>query len=318
MAKSIVPDNPIKHFLGNCVTAQFLIDDLRRVSDYVGVSTVEEMDNYYWFRQHFNGGFTLKTIDRELDSGRNGNNETVSNLGYNIRNEMQDTGLGLGKVSGAWGIDLYSLRQLNVMRMFGEEHLGSHHFVKTAQYPARCEHTDEVADLRNLVRSRVLATNHFSTLKETAKFFAQNHLACAIQVSEDRQSGTQRRDDKVNSLQPFSRYRLAGTDILIDTGIDGPDRYRIVTHSTRQEILEIRQRNPKWQALMKGIDRHQEFDQSYLEQRRAEFHSDTESKKHPGKRSSSYYPELTERNLRIIKRNDPIELCREFYTWKIR
>jgi hypothetical protein len=316
MAKGI-PEDQVDHFMRNCVTAQFLIDDLRTVSDYVGCSTVEEMENYYWFRQHFNGGFSAP---KHIASGRNPNNESESNLGNNIRTTVQDNGLGLGKQSDAWGIDLYSLRQLNVMRMNGDTQLGSYHFSKKAQYPTRCEHTDEVADLRNLVRSRVLETNDFSTLTETAKWFAENHLACAIQVSEDRTAKTQNRGKKGNPLQPFSRYRLAGTDILMDTGIEGPDRYKIVTHSTRQEIATIRQHNPKWVSLLVGIEQHQGFDSAYIESRRKEFHCDTESThpNHKGERSSSYYPELTDRNLAIIARNDPIELCREFYTWKIK
>lgn len=316
MAKA-VPDSIVENFLQNCVTAQFLIDDLRTVSDYVGVSTVEEMENLYWFRQHFNGGFGLKTIDKKLDSGRNINNESHTNLGYNIRSTVQDQGLGLGQKT-AWGIDLFSLRQLNVMRMNGDTQLGSHHFVKTAKYPARCEHTDEIADLRDLVRRRVLETNDFSTVKETATWLSQNHLACAIQVSEDRSSGTQKRNNKENSLQPFSRYRLAGSHILIDTGIEGPDRYKIVTNYTRQEIANIRQQNPRWQSLIKGIEQHPGFDSKHIEFRRKDFHKNEQSSNHPGKRKSSYYPELTERNLKIIARNDPIELCKEFYDWKIK
>jgi len=313
-----IPEDQVDHFMRNCVTAQFLIDDLRTVSDYVGCSTVEEMENYYWFKQHFNGGFTLNRIDKSLVSGRNGNNELDSNLGNNIRTIVQDNGLGLGKTSGAWGIDLFSLRQLNVMRMNGDTYLGSHHFSGKTQHPTRCEHTDEVAELRNLVRDRVLRTNNFSNLKETAKWLAANHLACAIQVSEDRNAKTQNRGKKGNSLQPFSRYRLAGTDILMDTGIEGPDRYKIVTHCTRQEIATIRQHNPRWAALLKGIDQHPGFDSKHIESCRKDFHRDAESPRHKGERGSRYYPELTDRNLAIIARNDPIELCREFYTWKIK
>lgn len=317
MAKGI-PEDQVDHFLRNCVTAQFLIDDERIISDYTGRSTVESMEELFWFRQHFNGGFTLKSIDKSLASDRNGNNELDSNLGNNIRTTVQDNGLGLGKTSGAWGIDLFSLRQLNVMRMNGDNQLGSRHFSEKNQHPTRCEHTDEVADLRNLVRSRVLETNDFSSLKETAKWFAENHLACAIQVSEDRNAKTQNRGKKGNSLQPFSRYRLAGTDILMDTGIEGPDRYKIVTHSTRQEIATIRQHNPRWQSLLNGIDQHSGFDSKYIESCRKDFHRDAESTKHKGERGSRYYPELTDQNLAIIARNDPIELCREFYTWKLK
>ena len=106
---------------------------------------------------------------------------------------------------------------------------------------------------------------------------------------------------------------------MISTGLGGPDRYLDVTASTRQEIEAIRSRNPRWKSLLHGI---QSFDYSqmpsHMAQTRALFHKDSLSTKHPGVRSSGFYPELTEENLEIIARNDLVELCRKFYTWKIK
>jgi hypothetical protein len=314
-AKGITLDNPADHLMKCCVTAQFLIDDLRRVSDYVGVSTVEEMENLFWFRQHFNGGFTLKTIDKNLDSGRAGSNESESNLGYNIRSIVQDQGLGLGDKSRGWGVDLWSQRVANVLAM---NESGGFTFKKNSQYPMRGEHVEQAYDLRNVVRDQAMQSNMFGCLQETAEFFATDHLFCVIMVSEDRKSGTQTKAADHSYRQPFRRYVKAGTSVLMDTGLPGPDSTVNVTHFTREQIRNIRMSNPRWQSLIKGIKNHPGFDQRYLEQCRKDFHADNESTYHSGERSSSYYPELTERNLKIIARNDPVELCKEFYTWKIK
>ena len=312
MAKNNLTANEVEHFLQNCVTAQFLIDDLRTVSDYVGCSTIEQLEEYYWFRQHFNGGFTAP----QRASGRSGTNESGSNLSFNIRSIVQDKGLGIGQSSGAWGVDIFSLRAQNVLKFLGDEKFNSTHFNKQSANPMRCEHTDQVKDLRNIVRDRVLLTNDFGTIQETAEFFALNHLAAVIMVSEDRASGTQTKSGDHSYRQPFRRYVKAGSAILMDTGTPGPDSTVIVTHSTKEDIVAIRRNNPRWKKLILGIQQHAGFDKKYLAQRRQEFHSDSVGKK--GDRSSSYYPELTDHNLKIIARNDPMELCHEFYTWKIK
>lgn len=309
MAKT-VPQNPADHLLKNCVTAQFLIDDLRTVSDYVGFSTVEEMEQLYWFRQHFNGGFTAP---KAMASGRGGNNESESNLGYNIRSTVQDQGLGLGKQSGAWGVDLWSQRVANVLSMNAS---AEYDFGKKSPYPMRGEHVEQAHDLRNVVRDQALNTNMFGSLQETAELFATDHLFCVILASEDRQSGTQTRAGDHSYRQPFRRYVKAGTSVLMDTGLSGPDSTINVTHFTREQIRAVRLANPRWQNLIQGIRNHPGFDRQYLDQRRKDFHSDNAGKK--SDRSSSYYPELSDRNLKIIERNDPVELCREFYTWKIK
>jgi hypothetical protein len=305
-----IPEDQVDHFLRNVVTAQFLIDDLRTVSDYVGCSTVEEMENYYWFRQHFNGGFTLA---KQYASGRGGGNETESNLGYNIRSTVQDTGLGLGDKSDGWGVDLWSQRVANVLNLNNNNQFT---FSKKAQYPMRGEHVEQAHDLRNVVREQALVTNLFGSLQETAEYFAINHLFAVIMVSEDRKSGTQTKAGDHSYRQPFRRYVKAGTSILMDTGVTGPDSTLNVTHYTTAQIIDIRTSNPRWKNLLNGIKNHSGFDSNYLQDRRDNFHSDNAGKK--SDRASSFYPRLTDQNLKIIERNDPIELCHEFYTWKIK
>jgi len=304
------PD-PVDHFMRQCVTAQFLLDDLRRVSDAVGASTVEEMEQYFWFRQHFNGGFGGATdIPKKMISGRGTNNESRSNLGFNIRSMVQDQGLGIGQGSGAWGVDLYSLRAVNVIRQKQQIQFTKKDFDKKAQYALRCEHVEEVADLRDVVRDKVLLTNELGSLQDTAAFFAINHLAAVITVSEDKTSKTQSRSSDHSSRQPFRRYVKAGSVIFLDTGHGGPDSTVNVTHATKDDINRIRQDNPRWAGLLAGIRSHAGFDKKYIQEARDDFHRKTDS--------SSYYPELTDKNLDIIRRNDPVELCREFYTWKIK
>lgn len=311
MAK--IPDqfDTIDHFMHQCITAQFLIDDLRRVSDYVGASTVEEMEQYFWFRQHFNGGFGGATdIPKTMISGRGTNNESRSNLGFNIRSIVQDQGLGIGQNSGAWGVDLYSLRAINVIKQKQQIRFTKADFDKKSQHPLRCEHVEEIADLRNVIRDKVLLTNELGSIQQTACFFAINHLAAVITVSEDRTSKTQSKSSDHSARQPFRRYVKAGSVIFIDTGFDGPDSTVNVTHATKDDINRIRQENPRWKSLLQGIQNHPGFDQKHVADQRSKFHEKTES--------SSYYPKLTDRNLDIIRRNDPVELCREFYTWKIK
>jgi hypothetical protein len=311
VAKAPDQFDPADHFVHQCITAQFLIDDLRRVSDYVGASTVEEMEQYFWFRQHFNGGFGGATdIPKNLISGRGTNNESRSNLGFNIRSLIQDQGLGIGQGSGAWGVDLYSLRAVNVIRQKQQIRFTKADFDKKNQHPLRCEHVEEIADLRNVIRDKVLLTNELGSIQQTACFFAINHLAAVITVSEDRTSKTQSKSSDHSGRQPFRRYVKAGSVIFIDTGYDGPDSTVNVTHATKDDISRIRQNNPRWKSLLQGIQNHPGFDQSHIREQRSKFQEKTES--------SSYYPELTDRNLDIIRRNDPVELCREFYTWKIK
>lgn len=306
-------ENPADLFLSNCITTQFLIDDLRKVSDYLGCSTVEELGTYYWFRQHFEGGFTAP---KTVASGRNGNNESESNLGFNIRSVVQDKGLGIGQSSGAWGVDLYSLRAVNVIKARQDVRFNKMHFAKDSQYPLRCEHVDELADLRNVIRDKVMLTNAFGSLQDTAEFLAINHLAAVITVSEDKTSKTQSKIADHSSRQPFRRYVKAGSVIFMDTGLEGPDSSVNVTHSTKEDVTAIRLNNPRWKKLIEGIKTHTGFDSKYITERRKDFHNAKAGKK--SERSSSFYPELTDNNLKIIERNDPVELCREFYTWKIK
>ena len=303
--------DPVDHFMRPCVTAQCLIDDLRRVSDAVGASTVEDMEQYFWFRQHHRSGFGgARDIPKQMISGRKPNNETGSNLGFNIRSVVQDQGLGIGNNSGAWGVDLYSLRAVNVIKQKQQIQFTKKDFGKKGQYALRCEHVEEIADLRDVVLDKVLLTNELGSLQDTAAFFAINHLAAVITVSEDKTSKTQSRSSDHSSRQPFRRYVKAGSVIFMDTGHEGPDSTVNVTHATKDEIARIRQDNPRWTALLVGIRSHAGFDKKYIDEARAKFHEKTDS--------SSYYPELTDRNLDIIRRNDPVELCREFYTWKIK
>lgn len=304
----IMPNDQVDHFLRSCVTVQFLIDDLRIVSDYVGCSSIEEMNNYYWFRQHFDSGFTLPRMHA---SGRAGNNESESNLGYNIRSIVQDIGLGLGDKSKGWGVDLWSQRVANVMSMDND-----FDFSKNAKYPMRGEHVEQAVDLRNIVREQTLVTNLFGSIQETAEYFATNHLFAVVLVEEDRKSGTQTKISEHSHRQPFRRYVKAGSSILMYTGIKGPNSVINVTHFTTSQIFDIRKENPRWKNLITGIRNHNGFDDSYLESCRSNFHSERIGKK--SFRASSYYPKLTKRNLDIIARNDPVELCQEFYTWKIK
>lgn len=309
MAKRIPEDQP-DHLMRNCVTAQFLIDDLRTVSDYLRCSTVEELEKYYWYRQHYNSGFTLP---KQYASVRGGGNETESNLGYNIRSTVQDTGLGLGDKSDGWGVDLWSQRVANVLNQNNNDQFT---FGKKTQYPMRGEHVNQAHDLRNVVREQALVTNLFGSLQETAEYFAKNHLFAVIMVSEDRKSGTQTKAGAHPYLQSFRRYVKAGTSILMDTGVTGPDSTLNVTHYTTAQIWDVRTSNPRWKNLLAGIKNHPGFDSDYLQDRRDNFHADNAGKK--SDRASSFYPRLTDQNLKIIERNDPIELCREFYTWKIK
>lgn len=303
--------DPVDHFMRQCMTVQFLIEDLRRVSDYVGAGTVEEMEQYYWFRQHFVGGFGGSTdIPKSMVSGRGTNNETRSSLGFNIRNIVQDQGLGIGQGSGAWGIDIYSLRAVNVIKQKQQVSFAKKDFDKNAQYPLRCEHVEEIADLRNVVRDKVLLTNEFGSLQDTAQFFAINHLAAVITVSEDKTSKTQSKSADHSGRQPFRRYVKAGSVLFMDTGHEGPDSTVNVTHATKDDIVKIRLENPRWKDLITGIGSHAGFTKDTIADARARFHEKTDS--------SSYYPELNDRNLDIIRRNDPVELCKEFYTWKIK
>lgn len=303
----------IQNYLESCVKVQFLIDDLRKVSDYIGTNEITELKKNYWVRQHFHGGFSAP---KDIASGRAPNNESSSNLGFCIRSDVQESGLGLGNKTPT-GLDIMSLRVLNVLRENGDTEIKKEYFSKKSPTPFRCEHTEEVSDLRDVIIDKTLNTNEFGDIRSTALFLLDNHLACAILESEDKASGTQSKIGQHSYRQPFRRYLGAGSVILMRTGIKGENSMINVTHSTKEEIVNLRKNNPKHKFMEEGIQRFTGFDQIYLTSRREDFHADRASTKNKG-RSSSYYPELSEKNLQIIKRNDPVELCKEFYTWKIK
>mgnify|MGYP007062071330 CR=1 FL=1 len=93
-----------------------------------------------------------------------------------------------------------------------------------------------------------------------------------------------------------------------------------VTSKTHTQLMEIRDMNPDHINMMREINEFPGYSKTQIEQMRDDWHSVRMStdKQYKGQMSSGYVPRLTDENLKIILNNDPMELCKKFYKWKIR
>ena len=93
-----------------------------------------------------------------------------------------------------------------------------------------------------------------------------------------------------------------------------------VTSKTHTQLMEIRDMNPDHINMMREINEFPGYSKTQIEQMRDDWHSMrmSNNKQYKGQMSSGYAPRLTDENLKIILNNDPMELCKKFYKWKIR
>jgi len=315
--------NPVdvaKQLMRYGVKLNFLVEDLVAFSNEVGTKDFDELNEYYWFRQHVTGaGFTPDPdtkIKLGLDSKakvRNGNNQSETAIDFNLRSNIQDKALGLGASEGNWGADLYSLRVDNFLRSTGRNLAASKEdFSKSAKIPFRCEHVTEVNQLKRMLVDKILSDGHIN-IREVLKWIVANSLVTTILVDEDRRSGTQKAN-KQNHLMPFHRYSQAGSDIMMWTGKTGADSIVRATSFTMSDVARIRAENPYYVNLYKAIDEADELSEHEIEHARSEFYG--ARIKGDGSVSSGSIPEMTTANLEVFVRNDQAELITKFYPWK--
>lgn len=299
-------------------TAQFQIEDLRTFSNAVGSSDRTKLEKYGYFQEHYGTGLNPPIEYRALKAdgtSRGMKTEKPQVLSYNIRNQIHDHGLGLGSTSGGWGVDLVSLKVHNLQNQSDDPTVlpkGMAHF----------EHTTEINEIDKIVVDQILnGSNELGSHKASMIFFAREHLMTAITRQERDDCKLTSKELSSNfSRQPFLRYRLAGSTILMKTGYQGENSLIEVTSKTYNQIMEIRDKNPNYINMMKEINEFPEMSKTQSEKLRDDWHSVRMSttKQYKGQMSSGYVPRLTDENLKIILNNDPIELCEKFYKWKIR
>ena len=299
-------------------TAQFQIEDLRTFANAVGSNDRTKLEQYGYFQEHYGTGLNPPMEHRALKADgkpRGMKTEKPQVLSYNIRNQIHDHGLGLGSTSGGWGVDLVSLKVHNLQNQSDDPTVlpkGMAHF----------EHTTEINEIDEIVVDQILnGSNELGSHKASMIFFAREHLMTAI-TRQERDDGklTSKEISSNFSRQPFLRYRLAGSIILMKTGHQGENSFVEVTSKTYNQVMEIRDKNPNYINMMKEINEFPEMSKTQSEKLRDEWHSVRMStnKQYKGQMSSGYAPILTDENLKIILNNDPMELCQKFYKWKIR
>ena len=298
--------------------AQFQIEDLRTFADAVGSNDKAKLEDFGYFNEHYGTGLNPPMEHRALKADgkpRGMKTEKPQVLSYNIRNQIHDHGLGLGSTSGGWGVDLVSLKVYNLQNQSDDQTVlpkGMSHF----------EHTTEINEIDDIVVDQVLnGSNELGSHKASMIFFARENLMTAITNQEKKDGKLTSKEISSNaSRQPFLRYRLAGSTILMNTGHKGENSLVEVTSKTHSQVMDIRDKNPDHINMMKEINETPEFSKTQSEKLRDEWHSVRMStdKQYKGQMSSGYAPRLTDENLKIILNNDPMELCRKFYKWKIR
>lgn len=318
----MVKNFDIERYAKAVKTAQFQIDDLRTFANAVGSNDRNKLEQYGYFQEHYGAGLNPPMEHRALKvdgKPRGMKTEKPQVLSFNIRNQIHDYGLGLGSTSGGWGVDLVSLKVHNLQNQSEDPNV----LPKAKdEDKVHFEHTTEISEIDEIVVDQILnGSNELGSHKASMIFFAREHLMTAI-TRQERDDGklTSKEISSNFSRQPFLRYRLAGSTILMRTGHEGANSLVEVTSKTHNQIMEIRDKNPNYINTMKEINDYPEMSKTQSEKLRDDWHSVRMSpnKQYKGQMSSGYAPRLTDENLKIILNNDPMELCKKFYKWKIR
>ena len=303
-------------------TVQFQIEDLRTVMNAVGTNDRTKLDELGYINEHYGKGLNPPIEHRALKADgdpRGMKTEKPQVLSYNIRNQVHDHGLGLGSTSGGWGVDLVSLKVHNLQNQSDDPSILPK--VK-GDDKTHFEHTTEIKKIGDIVVDQVLnGSNELGSHKASMIFFAREHLMTAITKQEQDDSKLASKEiSSQASIQPLVRYRLAGSTILMRTGQAGANSLVEVTSKTHTQLMEIRDMNPDHINMMREINEFPGYSKTQIEQMRDDWHSVRMStdKQYKGQMSSGYVPRLTDENLKIILNNDPMELCKKFYKWKIR
>ena len=318
----MVKNFDIERYAKAVQTVQFQIEDLRTVMNAVGTNDRAKLDEFGYINEHYGTGLHPPIEHRALkaDGGPRGMKTAKPQvLDHNIRNQVHDYGLGLGSKSGGWGVDLVSLKVHNLQTQSDNPNILPESKDKDKVH---FEHTTEIKDIGDIVVDQVLnGSNELGSHKASMIFFAREHLMTAITKQEQEKAKLASKEiSSQASRQPMVRYRLAESTILMRTGHEGADRLVEVTSKTQNQIMEIRDNNPDHINMMREINEFPGYSKTQIQQMRDEWHSVKMSpmKQYKGEMSSGYAPRLTDENLKIILNNDPMELCKKFYKWKIR
>ena len=272
----------------------YLAKDLRTFASAVGTKDLEELKKYFWFKHHFNGGFSAG------EGYRVASNENYNSWNYCVR-ETQSNVLNTTSKRGNLGADLITGNALYYMLGKGVSGLTKDDFSKeTGEF--HCEHNFQVDHISELLLTKALG-GHIDPLS-LVRFVIDHSLIVTVLKSERKDGGNNRNEN----IAPFWRYADVGATVLqfTDTG------FADVTSCTIQEINSNRwNRNKYFKEFRSSFEN---IAQETIDKFRDEVYNSTYMKEP----CSSTSPVLNEKNLKILVDNDPTAIAQAFYPDKFK
>ena len=274
----------------------FLASDLRTFASAIGSNNLSVLDNYAWYKHHFNGGFAASSNHKVATNSGNYNY-----FGFCVR-ESQSNVLNTTEKKGNLGADLITGRAMQQMMIQGLSGLTTNNFGKDNN-KFHCEHAFQVNHIDTLLRDRILKNNKIDP-KSLIRFVIDHSLVVTVFNDERKDGG----NNLNNNISPFWRYSAIGANVLqyTDNGFED------VTNSTIQEINSNRwNRNKYFKAFREAFEN---LDPKVFDNYKDEVYTSFYMKE----RHSNCCPILNEENLKILTRNNYTEIATTFYPDKFK
>jgi hypothetical protein len=271
-----------------------LASDLRTFASAVGTKDIGQLKNYFWYKHHFNGGFSAG------EGYRVASNENYNSWNYCVR-ETQSNVLNTTSKRGNLGADLITGRALTHMMSLGKAGLSGDDFSKESG-EFHCEHNFQVDHISELLLAKALG-GHIDPLS-LVRFVIDHSLIVTVLKSERKDGGSNRNEN----IAPFWRYANVGATVLQFTDSGFSD----VTACTIQEINSNRwTRNKYFKEFRSSFE---SITQEKIDQFRGEVYNSTYMKEP----CSSTSPIMNEENLKVLIDNDPTVIAQAFYPDKFK
>ena len=272
----------------------YLATDLRTFADRVGTNDIDKLKDYAWFNHHFVGGSSAG------EGYKTASNENYNGLGFCIR-ETQSAVLGTTQKTGNAGADLITKRAKVEMKKLNKSGLTTADF-HTKEGGFHCEHNIQVNHIKmNLIDMILNRDNDIDPLT-LVKYVISHSLIVTVYNTERDDSG-----EAVNNNQyPFHRY--VNPTVLQYTD----DGFEDVTNCTLQEVNNNRwTRNSYYKAFKVALEN---IDKKTVDTYQEEIYNSVYMKE----AKSSTSPILTDKNLKVLVRNDSAEIAVNFYPDKMK
>ncbi len=279
------PHKAVTKAIGAGAKLSFMANDLRTFANYVKARTIDELNEYCYFKRFFNGGFAVSPEYKQASI--TGDSVHWSNGG--VRGLHSDA-LGLQHSTGNSGTDLITGKALGRMHELGLVGLTGENFASEWH----CEHTYPVKQIEKDLIKDVIEKGKRVTPKEMARYVMNHALATTVHLSERQHGGPTINEN----LRPFEKYN----DGVLQY-VDG--KFVDVTNATLQEVMyNIWNRNPYYKTFFTLFEEIPDTD----------FEEVNQKIKHnlyylePGSTDRRLI-EMTDENMAILARNDPLEIA---------